>query len=80
MASANTMRFVPSPIPLRYNYIFSATANPSGRMQYHRIKPGENKQRISRTQFIDAFNSQNIIAIRPLPLENAEVFQLEFYV
>lgn len=76
----NSMRFVPSPIPLRYNYVYSATANQSGRMQYHKIKPGQSKERISRTEFIDAFNTSNILAVRPLPVKESPVFQLEFYI
>lgn len=75
------MRYVPSPIPLRFEYIFSATANTSGRMQYHRIKPGQSKLRISRQEFIKAYNEAQIIAINPLQLHGQEaVFQFEFYV
>jgi hypothetical protein len=75
------MRYVPSPIPLKYEYIFSATANTSGRMQYHRIKPGYSKLRISRQEFIKAYNETQIIAINPLQLTGQEsVFQFEFYV
>jgi hypothetical protein len=76
-----TMRYVPSPIPLRYDYVFSATANQSGRMQYHRVKPGHSKQRISRTEFIQAYNDLPILAINPLPLKGeSAIFQFEFYV
>lgn len=75
------MRYVPSPIPLKYEYIFSATANTSGRMQYHRIKPGFSKLRISRQEFIKAYNEAQIIAINPLQLTGQEsVFQFEFYI
>ena len=74
-------RYIPSPTPLKFAFIFSAMANPSGRMQYHKITPGVNKVRISRTEFIQAFNSQNILAIRPIPLkDNDSLFQLEFYI
>lgn len=75
------MRYIPSPIPLRFDFIFTATANQSGRMQYHRIKPGHSKQRISRIEFIQAYNDSVIIAINPLQLKGHEaVFQFEFYV
>jgi hypothetical protein len=75
------MRYVPSPIPLKYEYIFSATANTSGRMQYHRIKPGFSKLRISRQEFIKAYNEAQIIALNPLQLQGQEnVFQFEFYI
>ncbi len=74
------MRYVPSPIKLHYNLVYSATANPSGRMQYHKINPGQSKERISRTEFIKAFNSLEILSIRPIQEKTSPVFQLEFYV
>lgn len=80
MAGPGNLRYVPSPIPLRYSWIYTATANRSGRMQYHKIKPGVSKERISRTEFIDVFNTANILAIRPLPERDMPVFQLEFYI
>jgi hypothetical protein len=49
-------------------------------MQYHKIKPGLSKLRISRSEFIRAYNDNPIIALRPVPLKGNEgVFQLEFY-
>ena len=75
------MRYIPSPIPLRYEYVFTATANQSGRMQYHRIKPGHSKERITRQEFIKAYNDSTIIAISPLQIKGQDtVFQFEFYV
>ena len=75
------MRYIPSPIPIQFTYLYSATANASGRMQYHRIKPGKSKLRISRTEFIKAYNDAQIVAINPLQLLGQEaVFQFEFYV
>jgi hypothetical protein len=75
------MKFIPSPIPIRFDYVYSATSNKSGRMQYHKVRPGQSKLRISRTEFIKAYNDSNIIAVRPLPLKGHEmVFQLEFYI
>ncbi len=75
------MRYIPSPIPLQFSYIYSATANSSGRMQYHRVKPGYSKLRISRTEFIKAYNESQIIAINPLQERGLDaVFQFEFYV
>jgi hypothetical protein len=75
------MRYIPSPIPLQFSYIYSATANSSGRMQYHRVKPGYSKARISRTEFIKAYNESQIIAINPLQERGLDaVFQFEFYV
>ena len=75
------MRYIPSPIPLRFDWVYTATANPSGRMQYHRIRPGQSKLRISRTEFIKAYNDSPIIAINPLQEKGQEgIFQFEFYV
>jgi hypothetical protein len=75
------MRYVPSPIPIKYDFIYSAAANKSGRMQYHRIRPGLSKLRISRTEFIKAYNETPIIALRPVQQTGQEtVFQLEFYI
>ncbi len=75
------MKFVPSPIPVQFRLLFSATANKSGRMQYHKIHPGRSKLRIARNEFIEAYNTANIIAIKPIQdKEGANVFQFEFYV
>ncbi|MBX2963002.1 MAG: hypothetical protein KF687_10860 [Cyclobacteriaceae bacterium] len=74
------MRYIPSPIPIHANLIYRAEANKSGRMQYHKIQPGRSKQRISRAEFIKAFNNLQIVALNPLPVRNNEVdFQIEFY-
>lgn len=75
------MRYIPSPIPLKFDFVYTATANQSGRMQYHRIKPGQAKLRISRQEFIKAYNDSAIIAISPLQMKGQDgVFQFEFYV
>ncbi len=74
------MKFVPSPIPVQYRFLFSATANKSGRMQYHKVHPGRSKIRIPRNEFIEAYNTEHIIAIKPLQDKtNLGVFQFEFY-
>ena len=75
------MKYVPSPIPIKFDLIHTATANKSGRMQYHKVRPGLTKLRISRTEFIKFYNDANIVAIRPIQERGQEsVFQLEFYV
>jgi len=75
------MRYVPSPITIKYDFVYSATANKSGRMQYHRIRPGLSKLRISRTEFIKPYNDTPIVALRPVQQAGQEaVFQLEFYI
>ena len=74
------MRYIPSPIPIQFSFLYSATANSSGRMQYHKIKPGHSKLRISRSEFIKAYNEAQILAINPLQLKGQDaVFQFEFY-
>jgi hypothetical protein len=75
------MKFVPSPIPVQFRLLFSATANKSGRMQYHKIQPGRSKLRIGRNEFIGAYNTWPIIALKPIQdKEIVSVFQFEFYV
>jgi hypothetical protein len=75
------MLYIPSPIQIQCEWVYSATANKSGRMQYHKIKPGQSKLRISRTEFIRTFNSAQIIALRPMQITaNESDFQLEFYI
>jgi hypothetical protein len=75
------MRYIPSPIPLAFTYMYSATANKSGRMQYHRVRPGQGKARIPRAEFIKAYNDAAILAVKPIQQPGLDaVFQLEFYV
>jgi hypothetical protein len=75
------MRYIPSPIPIKFDIVYSATANTSGRMQYHRVKPGQSKLRISRSEFIKAYNEGQVIAIKPLQIPGQDaVFQFEFYI
>jgi hypothetical protein len=75
------MKYIPSPILVKFDYMYSATSNKSGRMQYHRVRPGVSKIRISRSEYIRAFNDSSIIALNPLQIRGQEsVFQLEFYV
>lgn len=75
------MRYVPSPVPVPCEWVYSAMTNKSGRMQYHKIKPGKSKLRISRNEFIRAYNSAQIIALKPLQVNGNDTdFQLEFYV
>ena len=59
------MRYVPSPIAVQCEWVYSAIANKSGRMQYHKIQPGKSKLRISRNEFIRVFNNAPIIAMKP---------------
>jgi hypothetical protein len=75
------MRYIPSPIPIQFHLMYTAMANKSGRMQYHKVRPGQSKLRISRNEFIKAYNTAQIVSIRPLQSPGNETdFQLEFYV
>ncbi len=75
------MRYIPSPIPIKFETVYTATANPSGRMQYHKIKPGQSKLRISRSEFIRMYNDSPIVAIRPMQQPKQEtIFEFEFYI
>ena len=75
------MKYIPSPTPIKYDFMFAATSNKSGRMQYHKVRPGISKLRISRSEFIKAFNDLAILAINPIQQKGQEtIFQLEFYV
>ena len=50
-------------------------------MQYHKVRPGHSKLRISRTEFIKAYNDYPILAVKPLQQKGQEaVFELEFFV
>lgn len=81
MANLGTIRYVPSPIKMHYTFVYSATSNTSGRMQYHKISPKVNtKERITRTEFIRVFNTSEILAVRPIQEKDSPVFQLEFYI
>jgi hypothetical protein len=78
---STVMRYIPTPIPIKYDFVYTATANKSGRMQYHKVRPGYSRVRLSRTEYIKAFNDSTILAVRPLQLKGDELlFQLEFYV
>ena len=75
------MRYIPSPIAIKYDLVYSAMANKSGRMQYHKIRPGQSKLRISRTEFIKAYNSVQMIAVKHIHIQSNETdFQIEFYI
>ena len=75
------MKYIPTPSSIKFDYMYSATANKSGRMQYHKVRPGISKVRVSRIEFIRAYNDSTILAVRPAQLKGQElVFQLEFFV
>ncbi|HMJ68423.1 MAG TPA: hypothetical protein VK508_05995 [Cyclobacteriaceae bacterium] len=50
-------------------------------MQYHKVRLGTTKLRITRGEFIRAYNDSEILAVRPLQTQGVDsVFQLEFYI
>ena len=74
------LRYVPSPIGFSYDIIYSALANQSGRMQYYKeeVENSFTRIRIGRNEFISAYNTLEIIAMKPIQAP-ASVFQLKFY-
>ncbi len=75
------LNYIPTPTDIKFNCIYAATANKSGRMQYHKIGPGSSKVRISRTEFIQVFNKSKILAMKPLQIKaGTSAFQMEFYI
>ena len=75
------MKYIPSPIPIKFEVMYTAMVNKSGRMQYHKIRPGVSKLRIDRIEFIKAYNEYPILAVRPVPIQGQQsAFQLEFYI
>lgn len=73
------MNYIPSPISFEYNISYAALANSSGRMQYYRAVKNGARLRISRNEFVDAYNNSDILAVRPIQTKQP-VFQLEFFV
>ena len=72
--------YVPSPILFEYDTSYSALANSSGRMQYYREEPDGSRIRIGRNEFVNAYNSKPVVAIKPIPTQSAQVFQLQFFI
>ena len=74
------MYYIPSPIRLVYDSIYTAKANESGRMQYYKKPLGQKRERISRGEFIKAYNEFPIIAMRPIPNQQPSgLFEIEFF-
>lgn len=77
----DNMRYIPSPINFSYDLVYCAVANRTGRMQYFRIIPGVSRERINRAEFLDTFNNQKILGIKPLQTTaGPSLFQMEFYI
>lgn len=77
----DNMHYLPSPINFTCNAIYTAIINRSGRMQYYKTIPGVSRERISRIEFCEVYNSQNILGVKPLQTHlGTSVFQMEFYI
>jgi hypothetical protein len=75
------MKYIPTPTPIKFDLMYAATSNKSGRMQYYKVRPGLSKVRVSRSEFIKAYNDSAILAIKPSQVKGQELaFQLEFYI
>ena len=79
---SETYIYIPSPISVDYTVSYKAIANKSGRMQYYRENKGKSRVRIGRADFIKAYNSNNIIGIKPIQsrVKASSVFQFEFFI
>jgi|GEM_PF-1597590 len=75
----SSIAFVPSPIPFDYDESYLALANKSGRMQYYREPRGHKRERVGRTDFLQAFNKHVILALVPIQSSNP-VFQFKFFI
>lgn len=74
------MLFIPSPIKVSNDIRYQVLVNRSSRMQYFRKSHNGNRVRIGRGDFIEAFNTSRIIAVKPLQSgDGNSIFQYEFY-
>jgi len=73
--------YVPSPVSVYYNYIYSIEVNKSGRLQYFRQPVNRSRKRITKTEFSRVYNTKKILAIDPV--QNMDFdgnhFLLKFY-
>lgn len=73
--------YVPSPVKVLYNHIYSIEVNRSGRLQYYKQPVDRKRKRITKTEFSKVYNSRKILAIEPVQHHETEVnhFLLKFY-
>jgi hypothetical protein len=73
--------YVPSPVRVFYNFIYSIEVNRSGRLQYFRQPVNKRRKRITKTEFSRIYNTKNILAIDPVQNTGIEGnhFLLKFY-
>jgi len=58
--------YVPSPVQVLYNFIYSIEINKSGRLQYYRQPVNRKRKRITRSEFSQIYNTKKIVAIDPV--------------
>jgi hypothetical protein len=73
--------YVPSPVHVLYNVIYSIEVNKSGRLQYYRQSVNRKRKRITKTEFSRIYNTKKILAIDPVQKGKLESnhFLLKFY-
>jgi hypothetical protein len=73
--------YVPSPVKVLYNYIFSIEENKSGRLQYYRQPVNRPRKRITKNEFSTIYNNKKILAIEPVQKKKMDGshFLLKFY-
>jgi hypothetical protein len=73
--------YVPSPVKVLYNYIYSIEVNKSGRLQYFRQPVNKKRKRITKTEFSRIYNTKKILAIDPIQKNEFDNnhFLLKFY-
>ena len=77
----NMLNYIPSPVEFDYDYVYSAIANISGRMQYYKSRKGRARTRISRTEFSQIYNHSKIIAVKPIQEKKMnDHIQMDIYV
>jgi hypothetical protein len=73
--------YVPSPVSVLFNFVYSIEVNKSGRLQYFRQPVNRKRKRITKTEFSKIYNTKRILAIDPVQNTdfNGNHFLLKFY-
>jgi hypothetical protein len=73
--------YVPSPVQVLYNCIYSIEVNRSGRLQYYRQFVNRKRKRITKGEFSKIYNTRKILAIDPVQEtgSGSNHFLLRFY-
>lgn len=77
----NALRYIPSIVEFEYDTTYTALTNESGRMQYYKVSKGRNRIRITRNEFLDAYNKSKIIAVKPIQeKEDPSHLRMDFFI